>query len=88
MPGEGRARIQYQEVTETLADGEVVKLRQPTIEFVELNFGEIDKNTLTSPRVAPPIFGLGLLEAIDQATLLSLADPEDKNHDGISGRVN
>gem|GEM_PF-5341624 len=44
MPGEGRARIQYQEVTETLADGEVVKLRQPTIEFVELNFGEIDKN--------------------------------------------
>jgi len=31
---------------------------------------------------------LGLLEAIDQATLLSLADPEDKNHDGISGRVN
>jgi CxxC motif-containing protein (DUF1111 family) len=88
VPGEGRARIQYQEVTETLADGEVVKLRQPTIEFVELNFGEIDKNTLTSPRVAPPIFGLGLLEAIDQATLLSLADPEDKNHDGISGRVN
>lgn len=88
VPGEGRARIQYQEVTEILADGEVVKLRQPTIEFVELNFGEIDKNTLTSPRVAPPIFGLGLLEAIDQATLLSLADPEDKNHDGISGRVN
>src|SRR5437016_14108076 len=39
-----------------------------------------------SPRVAPAMIGLGLLEAVSEETLLSLADPEDRNHDGISGR--
>jgi CxxC motif-containing protein (DUF1111 family) len=34
-----------------------------------------------------PMFGLGLLEAVDDATILALADPEDKNKDGISGRA-
>ncbi len=43
---------------------------------------------LISPRVAPPNFGLGLLEAIPDATLLALSDEFDRNHDGISGRVN
>jgi CxxC motif-containing protein (DUF1111 family) len=36
---------------------------------------------------APAITGLGFLEAIDDATLLELADPNDDNGDGISGRV-
>lgn len=88
VPGEGQAHVIYQEISETLYDGKVVKLRQPTLEFVGLNFGELGETTLTSPRVAPAIVGLGLLEAVDEATLLALADPEDKNGDGISGRVN
>lgn len=33
-----------------------------------------------------PMYGLGLLEAVPDSTLLALADPEDKNKDGISGR--
>lgn len=41
-----------------------------------------------SARVAPPMIGLGLLEAIPDATLLQWADPEDRDGDGISGRVN
>lgn len=86
--GEGRAQVNYQEISETLADGEVVKLQRPTLEFSELNFGELGKETMTSARVAPAIFGLGLLAAIPDSTLLSLADPEDRNQDGISGRMN
>ena len=43
---------------------------------------------LTSVRVAPAIFGLGLLAAIDDATLLARADPDDADGDGISGRPN
>ena len=35
----------------------------------------------------PFLFGLGMVEAIDVATLEALADPEDLNGDGISGRV-
>lgn len=88
VPGEGRAYITYQEITETLGDGEIVKLRQPQLRFTDLHFGELGKATLTSPRVAPPVFGLGLLAAISDITIQTLADPKDKNQDGISGRVN
>jgi len=35
---------------------------------------------------APAVTGLGLLEAVEDATILALADPDDKNGDGISGR--
>ena len=44
----------------------------------------------SSRRIArrPPIIGLGLLEAIDEATLEALADPDDADGDGISGRIN
>ncbi|RDV40135.1 thiol oxidoreductase [Bradymonadaceae bacterium TMQ3] len=37
--------------------------------------------------LAPSITGLGLLESVDDATLLALADPEDEDGDGISGRI-
>src|SRR5262249_33995157 len=33
-------------------------------------------------------FGLGLLDAVSDSKILSLADPDDRNHDGISGRPN
>lgn len=36
---------------------------------------------------APAVTGLGYLEAVDDATLLGLADPDDRDGDGISGRV-
>ena len=35
----------------------------------------------------PSVTGLGFLEAVDDSTLLSLADPDDLDGDGISGRV-
>jgi CxxC motif-containing protein (DUF1111 family) len=44
--------------------------------------------TLFSARIAPPVIGLGLLEAIPEADLLAHADPEDADGDGISGRAN
>lgn len=42
----------------------------------------------TSPRMGLPTFGLGLLEAIPESTILALADENDANGDGISGRPN
>lgn len=35
----------------------------------------------------PAVTGLGLLEAVDDVTLMTLADPDDDDGDGISGRV-
>jgi CxxC motif-containing protein (DUF1111 family) len=44
--------------------------------------------TLVSHRITPPLFGLGLIEAIPAAQILSHSDPNDLNGDGISGRPN
>jgi CxxC motif-containing protein (DUF1111 family) len=40
-----------------------------------------------SLRLPPPVFGVGLIEAIPEATILALADPMDADGDGISGRA-
>ena len=42
----------------------------------------------SSPRLPPPVFGVGLIEAIREETILALVDPEDDDGDGISGRPN
>src|SRR4029078_7606167 len=44
--------------------------------------------TMISPRVAPPMIGLGLIEAIPEEQIRAHADPNDKDGDGISGRTN
>jgi CxxC motif-containing protein (DUF1111 family) len=41
-----------------------------------------------SLRLPPPVFGVGFIEAIPEATILAHADPDDRNGDGISGRPN
>ena len=38
-------------------------------------------------RKSLPLFGNGLVEAIPDAVLIALEDPEDQNADGVSGRV-
>jgi len=40
-----------------------------------------------SARIAPQLVGMGLLEAIPEAALEALADPDDADGDGISGRL-
>jgi CxxC motif-containing protein (DUF1111 family) len=39
-------------------------------------------------RTTPDVFGFGLLDAVPESSILALADPEDADGDGISGRVN
>jgi CxxC motif-containing protein (DUF1111 family) len=41
-----------------------------------------------SPRVAPAVFGVGLLGAVPETAITSHADPDDRDGDGISGRPN
>ena len=55
----------------------------PGAEFERVPFG-----TAVSVRLPPPVFGVGLIEAIPDATLLALTDLDDADGDGISGRVN
>ena len=43
--------------------------------------------TDTALMTAPPLFGLGLVEAVPDAVLAESADPDDLDGDGISGRL-
>ena len=88
VPPEGRVLVSYEEITGAFADGEPYSLRKPTYTFADLNYGPMHPDTLASPRVAPAMIGLGLLEAVPEQTLMDLADPDDADGDGISGRVN
>jgi CxxC motif-containing protein (DUF1111 family) len=85
---EGRLETSYKELPEKLAGGETLHVRAPTYKIVDLGYGPMRPDTMISPRVAPPMIGLGLLEAVPEEQILSLADPDDANHDGISGRPN
>ena len=87
VPYEGKAKIHYDSKTIAFKDGSIIKLAKPKYSFFSLSFGKLNKNTKFSGRVAPAVFGLGLIEAIKEQDLLQNADPEDKNQDGISGRA-
>jgi len=80
--------VEWQPVIHTLADGSQVELRNPVYRIENPNYGPLPDNLLTSPRVAPPMIGMGLLENIPASDIAAQADPEDANGDGISGRVN
>jgi CxxC motif-containing protein (DUF1111 family) len=88
VPAEGALRITYEEVHGEFADGEAYTLLKPKYEFEQLTYGALAADTVYSPRIAPSVFGVGLLEAIPEAQLLALADPADADQDGVSGRVN
>ncbi len=88
VPAEGRVVIGYTEIAGEYGDGEPYTLRRPQYRFAGLAFGPIDGDILISPRVAPAVIGLGLLEAVPEALILALADPDDADGDGISGRPN
>ena len=85
---EGKVRLSYTSVPVTFADGTLVELRQPELQISQLGYGALHPDTRFSARVAPPMIGLGLLEAIAEADILANADPEDVDGDGISGRPN
>jgi CxxC motif-containing protein (DUF1111 family) len=88
VPSEGKLRVRYDEAPGGYADGESYSLRRPTYEMSELAFGAFAPGIMTSPRVAQAMIGLGLLEAVAEETVLALADPDDRDGDGVSGRAN
>jgi CxxC motif-containing protein (DUF1111 family) len=85
---EGTPHVYYEPVPGQYTDGEEYELLRPTYAITDLSAGPLSEQTQISPRVAPATVGLGLLEAISLERLAELADPDDADEDGISGRVN
>lgn len=69
-------------------DGTTYALRAPALVLRRPDGSVIGDDVLRSFRQPPPVFGLGLLEAIADDDLLAAADPDDRDGDGISGRAN
>jgi CxxC motif-containing protein (DUF1111 family) len=81
VPAEGTPTVTYTEMPGTYGDGQAYSLRQPAYAIDALAFGPLSPAEQISPRIAPQVIGLGLLQAVPEATLLDLAA---KN----GGRVN
>ena len=91
IPGhaaEGKIRLDWHYQTLTLADGTAVELRRPQLQLSDLGYGPLHPQTQFSLRIAPPMIGLGLLEAISDTDLLAHEDAHDRDNNGISGRAN
>ncbi|WP_347250140.1 di-heme oxidoredictase family protein [Zoogloea sp.] len=85
VPPEGRAVLRWVESRRRLADGTLVRLRQPRITFRELGYGPLGR-VLVSPRVGQQVVGMGLLDAVPVATLEALA--AERGPDGVKGQLN
>ncbi len=96
LPGlesSGRFHVDYEPIPGRFADGSSYELVRPLWipdETLSRRLGELategEKQFAHSARIAPPMIGLGLLEAIPLETILAQADPDDRDNDGISGR--
>jgi CxxC motif-containing protein (DUF1111 family) len=85
---EGRAVVEYFEAASAYPDGETYSLIMPRYSIEKWAYGEPGAGLMISPRVAPAMIGMGLLESIPEADILARADAGDADKDGISGRPN
>jgi CxxC motif-containing protein (DUF1111 family) len=91
VPGvtpEGKVRVEYSALEVRFADGLRMTLRQPRLQISQLGYGPLHPDTQVSARVAPPMIGLGLLEAIPEAAILANASAQARQSDGVQGKAN
>lgn len=90
--GDGRGRRENSLLRiGSVDDGFLIHVGGPQIQDKAIpgaEFERVPEGVAVSVRLPPPVFGVGLMEAIPDATILALADPDDVDGDGISGRAN
>lgn len=84
---ESKFGVRYEEIEVSYTDGSSVTLLKP-IYSVEDSYMPFPADAMFSPRIAPPVIGLGLLEAIPESAILAKQDIDDVDGDGISGKAN
>ena len=86
VPFEGQITSSLESQTFTYPDGQSIKLYRPNFTLNNLNYGELEASA--NARRSPALVGLGLIEQIPEWQILSRADVDDRDNDGISGKVN
>jgi CxxC motif-containing protein (DUF1111 family) len=67
LAAEGVAMIRYEELSGNYPDGATWHLRAPHYRLTNLRYGPLAPQTIIKPRLAPALFGAGLLDAADPA---------------------
>lgn len=85
---EGDVKISYQPIHGKFADGRPYTLLKPNYSFINLNYGAFAKETMVSPRIAPQMIGVGLIEAIAERDIEKNAQDQALRSDAIKGVPN
>jgi CxxC motif-containing protein (DUF1111 family) len=85
---EGRVRLRWQPVQGRFADGTRYTLQRPLYEVDRLGYGPLGTDVMVSPRIAPQVIGVGLLEAIPESEILANAEAQGQRPGPIKGRPN
>jgi CxxC motif-containing protein (DUF1111 family) len=89
--GRGRPQPEFSNIVQRLDGAHAVVLGEASATLERRAIPGAEPETAPpgaalSQRLPPPVFGLGLIEAIPEAAIVANADPDDANGDGISGR--
>lgn len=86
IPVEAKMHISYTQISGVFEDGTTYSLQKPEYSIIDEQYGALQSTI--SPRIAQQLCGVGLLDAIDVATLMQYVDESDSDGDGISGKLN
>ncbi|NLD75434.1 MAG: c-type cytochrome [Acidimicrobiales bacterium] len=84
---EGSVVITTTERPGRFADGTAYSLAVPDYALITADGTDISGSLMVSPRVAPQVIGVGLIEAIPEEDVIAAEDPDDADGDGVSGRA-
>jgi CxxC motif-containing protein (DUF1111 family) len=88
VPAEADVFVNYTEQPGKFADGEPFSLRRPSYCVTNLGYGPLSSQARMSPRVAPAMIGMGLLETVSERDLLETARSQKESGSGIAGQLN
>jgi CxxC motif-containing protein (DUF1111 family) len=88
VQAEGRVRLRWNAVTGRFADGTRYTLQKPEYVIDRLAYGPLAPGAMLSPRIAPQVIGVGLLEAIPEREILANAAAQAALPGPIKGQPN
>lgn len=85
---EGQVVMRWEEIRGRFADGTRYTLQKPIYGFRKLAYGPMSRDVMVSPRIAPQLIGVGLLEAIPEQEILNNAALQAASPGPIKGIPN
>lgn len=85
---EGRVTLRYKTIAGQFSDGTPYELVEPHYGFADLGYGPMHPQVMVSPRIAPQLPGVGLLEAVAEADILGNAAAQAAAPGPIKGTPN